>query len=106
MEILSSIEQESASLALEKWTKRPRIALNSYQDELVEERGSLIQFTTSCTVTKAAFYNFVISSALDDGGDVLILDFDSSVKISTHLLELFSDKKLKDHVHIYKAYNW
>ena len=106
MDILSTIEQEPAVLASEKWKKRPRIVLlQEKEPNLVTEEGTLIQYTAICAMTKAAFYRFVVSSALECGGDVLMLDLDSSVKMG-FLLEFFSVRELKDRVHIYKAYNW
>ena len=106
MDILSTIEQESAVLASEKWKKRPQIVLLQEEEpNLVTKEGTVIQYTAICAMTKAGFYHFVISSALECGGDVLMIDLDSSVKMG-YLLESFSVTELKDRVHIYKAYNW
>ena len=98
MDILSSIEQESAVLSSEKWKKRPRVVLNT--ESRGEAEGTLIQFTTPCPL-----YNFVISSAKESGGTVLMLDFDNSVKMG-HLLKSFSMEEIKASVRIHKANNW
>ena len=103
MEILTSIEQENAAQASEKWRSRPQIDMqNKFSLESV---NSIVQVSVPCAKTKSAFLKVVVSASLERGGELLIVDCDNSIK-SGMLVKSFSSEQLEDCIHFYKIDKW